>query len=116
MTMLDDPHTAQSSKSNMSRTDLYWLHVPLETTPGMLLEAPLDRRVTVLGRSAQLLDREPHISFESVSALVIKQWLQFDPLREIEARNLLADLRARVPVISMNAGANFRIPGPARVS
>lgn len=101
---------AHSSKSNMSRPDLYWLHVPLETTPGMLLEVPPDRRVTVLGLSAQLLDREPHISFGSASALVIKQWLLFDPQREIEARNLLADLRARVPVVSMNMGANFRIP------
>ncbi|NYH22868.1 hypothetical protein [Paraburkholderia bryophila] len=41
---------------------------------------------------------------------MIKQWLLFDPLCELEARSLLADLRTRVPVLSMNTGANFRIP------
>ncbi|MEC5407438.1 hypothetical protein VOM14_17980 [Paraburkholderia sp. MPAMCS5] len=94
----------------MSVPDQYWLHVPLETTPGMLLEAPPDGRVTMLGRKAQLLDREPYVSFVSASATVIKQWLLFDPLCELDARSLLADLRARIPVLSMNMGANFRIP------
>lgn len=93
----------------MSRPDHYWLHVPLETTPGMQLSAPRDRLLTVLGRGAQLFEREPHISFLSSSALVIKQWLLFDPLPESDAQCLLADLRQRLPVVSMNDGANFRI-------
>ncbi|WP_144152922.1 hypothetical protein [Paraburkholderia sp. BCC1885] len=50
------------------------------------------------------------MSFISTSAMVIKQWLLFDPLCELEARSLLADLRARIPVLSMNMGADFRIP------
>jgi hypothetical protein len=94
----------------MSRPDHYWLHVPLETMPGLLLEAPPDRRVTVLGCGAKLLEREPYISFMTASALVIKQWILFDAIPEGEASRLLADLRARVPVLSMNMGANFRIP------
>lgn len=96
--------------NNMSVPDQHWLHIPLETTPGMLLEAPPDGRVTLLGRKAQLLDREPYVSFLSASATVIKQWLLFDPLCELEARSLLDDLRARLPVLSMNMGASFRIP------
>ncbi|WP_321936257.1 hypothetical protein [Paraburkholderia sp. J8-2] len=102
----------------MSRPDHYWLHVPLETTPGMQLCAPPDRRLTVLGCTAQLLEREPYISFLTSSALVIKQWLLFDPLPAGEARRLLVDLCERLPVVSMNDGANFRIAGsePAVVS
>lgn len=95
----------------MSRPEQYRLHVPLETTPGSLLDAPSDRRITVRGRSAQLFEREPHISFETANAMVIKQWLLFDPLPESEAMDLLSDLRARLPVVSMNSGANFRIRG-----
>ncbi|KVN36019.1 hypothetical protein WJ63_01555 [Burkholderia pyrrocinia] len=77
----------------------------------MLLEAPPDRCITVRGRRARLFEREPYISFVTANALVIKQWLLFDPLPEGDARNLLADLRARLPVVAMNMGANFRIPG-----
>lgn len=76
----------------------------------MMLEAPPDKRVIVLGRPAQLLDREPYVSFISPNAMVVKQWLLFDPMSEADARNVLADLRARIPVLSMNMGANFRIP------
>lgn len=94
----------------MSLSDQYWMHVPLETTPGMLLNAPFGNRVNVLGRSAQLLDREPYVSFITSSAMIIKQWLLFDPTSRVEAENILAELRARMPVLSMNMGANFRIP------
>ncbi|MDN7753627.1 hypothetical protein [Burkholderia gladioli] len=93
----------------MSRPEHYRLHVPLETTTGRRLEAPPDGLITVRGRRAQLFEREPHIAFETANAMVIKQWLLFDPLPESEARNLLADLRARLPVHSMNNGASFRI-------
>ncbi|WP_321817801.1 MULTISPECIES: hypothetical protein [unclassified Paraburkholderia] len=88
----------------------FWLHVPLETTPGMQLSAPPDRRLIVLGLCAQLLEREPYMSFLSSSVLVIKQWLLFDPLLESDAQILLGELRQRLPVVSMNDGANFRIP------
>lgn len=94
----------------MSVPDQYWLHVPLETTPGMSIEAPPNKRITVLGRPARLLEREPYVSFISANAMVVKQWLLFDPMSEAEARQVLADLRARVPVLSMNMGAAFRIP------
>lgn len=94
----------------MSVPDQHWMHVPLETKPGMLLEVPPDGLVTLLGRKAQLFAREPYVSFLSASATVIKQWLLFDPLCKSEANSLLADLRARLPVLSMNMGANFRIP------
>ncbi|WP_186229663.1 hypothetical protein [Burkholderia gladioli] len=93
----------------MLRPEHYRLHVPLETTPGTRLEAPPDRRITVRGRPALLFEREPHIAFETDNAMVISQWLLFDPLIEDEARNLLTDLRARLPVVSMNNGASFRI-------
>ena len=93
----------------MSRPERYRLHVPLETTTGRRLEAPPDRRITVRGSPALLFEREPHIAFETANAMVIKQWLLFDPVPESEARNLLADLRARLPVASMNSGASFRI-------
>ncbi|WP_410866438.1 hypothetical protein [Paraburkholderia sp. SIMBA_027] len=63
----------------------------------------------MLGQPAQLLEREPYISFLSSSALVIKQWLLFDPMPESDARFLLVDLRQRLPVVSMNDGASFHI-------
>jgi hypothetical protein len=76
----------------------------------MLLDAPPNKRVNVLGRPAQLLGREPNVSFMSASAMVIKQWLLFDPVTESEAQRLLNELRSRVPALSMNMGADFRIP------
>lgn len=94
----------------MSGLTQYRLHVPLETTPGMLLESPSGKRIIILARPAQLLDREPYISFVSSNAMVIKQWILFDPMSEPESRNVLDELRARIPSLSMNMGANFRIP------
>lgn len=108
------PETSISAKQGhereISALDQYWLHVPLETTPGMLFDAPPDKRLIIFGRPARLLDREPYISFISANAMVIKQWLLFDPMDEVDARSILADFRARLPALAMNMGANFRIP------
>jgi hypothetical protein len=92
-------------------SELFWLHVPLETTRGDWLKAPSDRRVTVLGRAASLLERDlpaPN-SLASANTAVVKQWLLFDPMAESDARSLLEELRAKFPVLALRQSAALRV-------
>jgi hypothetical protein len=95
----------------MSTQEYFWLHVPLETLSGQSLKVRQNEYIDVLGRRARLLEQDlPRISeFVSADAAVVKQWLLFDPITKVEAETLLAELRAKLPVLSMRMGAPFRV-------
>ncbi len=91
--------------------ELFWLHVPLETTRGDWLKPPPDGRLTVLGWPARLCSRKQTnmSSLTNAGTGAMLQWLLFDPLPERDAENLLAQLRAKIPVLSLRQDAALRV-------
>jgi hypothetical protein len=49
-------------------------------------------------------------SLASASAVVVRQWLLFEPLREVDAVALFNDLVARMPVLALRKQWALRIP------
>jgi hypothetical protein len=113
----------------------FWLHVPIETMHGLLLENPGGAPLRILDRVARLYSRKPgHVDGATVDRSVICHWLIFDPVTEMEAVTLLDNLSARVLVVAMRRrmlirvaqGPPYRVPpehrgayngpGPALIS
>jgi hypothetical protein len=90
----------------------FWLHIPLQTTCGDWLKIPPGGRLSVLGYSARLYERDlPGFnSLTDTTMAVIRQWLLFDPLPEKAAVSLFEELRLRLPVLSLREQAALGIP------
>lgn len=95
----------------MSTPDLFWLHVPLETTRGDYLKVSQGAKLLVLGKAATLRERPLHVpdSLTAATTGVVRQWLLFDPMPEADARALLDDLRARLPALALRQDAALRV-------
>ncbi|WP_175906016.1 HEPN domain-containing protein [Burkholderia seminalis] len=86
-----------------SELEKFWLHVPFAMNGGTLANAH-GAALTLLGRRATL-HVMPALGESRESARNWIHWLMFEPLTEPEARTLMASLRARVPALSVFAGA-----------
>lgn len=95
----------------MNTPILFWLHVPIETTRGDWFQLPPNGCLNVLGKRARLLERNlPNsVSLTSASTGVIKQWLIFDPVNEVEAHQLWKELTEKFPALAFEEKASFRI-------
>ena len=96
------------------RTDeLYWLHVPLETSHGQPLKLLSERKLNVLGHPASLMERTGPLTSVSMGTPVVHQWLLFDPMPEATARALLENLRERLPIVAFRTEYPLRVAGGA---
>ena len=79
---------------------------------GEWLNAPDDERVTVLGHPCRIIGITAFTAPPGMVGMrqAIRQALLFDPLPEVEARRLLADLVVRMSVLSFQEGETFEIP------
>ncbi|MBN6738812.1 HEPN domain-containing protein [Burkholderia multivorans] len=86
-----------------SEPDKFWLHVPFEMNGGTLANAH-GATVTLLGHRATL-HAMPALGESRESPRHWIHWLMFEPMTEQDAQTLVASLRARVPALSVYAGA-----------
>ena len=96
----------------MAESKTFRLYVPLQTREGEWLNAPDDERLTVLDHPCRIIGITAFTTPPGMVGMrqAIRQALLFDPLPEAEARRLLADLVARMSVLSFQESVTFEIP------
>jgi hypothetical protein len=93
-------------------TDMFWLHVPLQTDRDEWLEAKGYEQFDVFGQPTKLiqfnLEMAP-LTLDFTNS-VIRQALLFSPMAEAKARTTFQELRNRLPVLAYRRNATIRIP------
>ncbi|WP_198391354.1 HEPN domain-containing protein [Burkholderia ubonensis] len=87
----------------ISEPEKFWLHIPFEMNGGTMVNAH-GAALTLLGHRATL-HAMPALGESRESARQWIHWLMFEPMTELDAQTLVASLRARIPALSVSAGA-----------